>query len=338
MTKREIGMEIKASFVSEEGSFEGLLSPYGGKPDSYGDIVEPGAYTKTLKDHGNKVPLLWQHKADEPVGELTLEDRPEGLWCKGQLQMALQEAQEVYIRIKGTPVCGAIVKGLSIGYETIKDSVENGVRHLKEIRLYEGSIVTFPASVDALIAAVKARKEEKDDFNAELMMIQLQDAGFQMLCALRCALGDLVWEGTLTRDQKIAAAGVTIQQFTDAYMAYFPPFLDMMAEMYGGMEMMAAKRLEAKSGRVISLANKEAIKSIAERSNAGVKQIHDGHEEVMAANEELLALIADEAATAPKAAGTPTTKAATKSEPVPDHSALFQAAKESFTWNHSSSK
>src|SRR5512137_3020551 len=83
-------MNIKG--VTEEGTFEGILSPYG-NVDLGGDVVEPGAYTKTLKDRGNTVPLLWQHRTDMPIGELALEDKPDGLYCKGKLLMALPEAQ-----------------------------------------------------------------------------------------------------------------------------------------------------------------------------------------------------------------------------------------------------
>lgn len=164
-TKQRMRLEIKE--ISAEGSFEGLLSPYG-NVDGGGDIVERGAYTKTLLDQGPTHPMLWQHKSDVPVGELTLEDRTDGLWCKGQLLMALPEAQKAYLLVKAK-----IVKGLSIGFESIKDAIENGVRHLKEIRLYEGSVVTFPMNEMALITSVKAKvakgkRETKDDFNEVL--------------------------------------------------------------------------------------------------------------------------------------------------------------------------
>src|SRR5436190_1128366 len=92
-TKLRMRMEIKE--VSAEGSFEGLLSPYG-NVDGGGDVVEPGAYTKTLQEQGATRPMLWQHKTDVPIGSLTLEDRPEGLWCKGQLLMSDPDAQRAY--------------------------------------------------------------------------------------------------------------------------------------------------------------------------------------------------------------------------------------------------
>src|ERR1041385_5901094 len=162
--KSRLRLEIKD--ITAEGSFEGMLSPYG-NVDGTGDVVEPGAYTKTLNDRGNKIPLLWQHQPSLPIGELTLEDRAEGLWCKGQLLMADTVAQRAYLFIKAR-----IVKGLSIGFESIRDAIDNGVRHLKEIKLYEGSIVTFPANEAALIASVKnGAIEAKGDFNEELAEI-----------------------------------------------------------------------------------------------------------------------------------------------------------------------
>ncbi len=295
--KKKLRMRLEIKEISAEGSFEGLLSPYG-NVDHGGDVVEPGAYAKTLKDQGNKRPMLWQHKTDMPIGELTLEDRAEGLWCQGQLLMALPEAQKAYLLIKAR-----IVKGLSIGFEAIRDSIDKGVRRLKEIRLYEGSIVTFPMNEAAIITSVKnSAAEAKGDFIEELTEIQLQDAGYQMHCALRYALSSITWSD-LAREEKITAAEVIIQQFNDAYMAYYPAYLDMLTEMYGGMETWAAKRLEVKSGRVISAANKDKIQSVVDT---------------------LLALIAEEAGASDDAATSDAKAAAKKSEPAQDHSAEAQ--------------
>jgi len=159
MQHKELTFELKQA---GEGSFEGLLSPFnvvdGGK-----DVVEPGAYTKTLKDKGNTRPLLWQHRSDTPIGEITLEERTNGLWCKGQLLMALPEAQKAHLLIKHK-----IIKGLSIGFLSIQDSVVNGIRHLKEIALFEGSIVTFPMAEQALIVSVKSREDAIAGLFAEL--------------------------------------------------------------------------------------------------------------------------------------------------------------------------
>jgi HK97 family phage prohead protease len=148
--------------VSDEGTFTGILSPYG-NIDNGGDIVEKGAFTKTLQVKGGTVPLLWQHKSDTPIGELKLEDRADGLYAKGELLMQLPEAQKAHLLMKK-----GITRGLSIGFKTIRHEFDNnGVRHLKEVALYEGSVVTFPMNEQAQITSVKSLVD-LDNFSSKL--------------------------------------------------------------------------------------------------------------------------------------------------------------------------
>ena len=311
-TKQRMRMEIKE--LSSTGEFEGLLSVYN-VVDLGKDLVEPGAFTKTIQEHGAEVPLLWQHKTDTPVGKLTLVDGPDALRVKGQLLMQLPEAQKAYLLIKS-----GIVKGLSIGYDTVKDAMDGTVRRLKELRLWEGSIVTFPMLPQALITAVKARGETKEDFNTELAEIQLCAMGEQMFNALYWALMQLPWAAGLSRDQKVTSAEATLQQFSDAFTGWLPSYIDYLTEEYGDMETMSApeietKRMEHKAGRMISAANKQTLKT--------------AHEHTKSAADILSALIDDEAAEEDCPDGedcldTSKSKAAIeqKSEPVSiDHSA-----------------
>ena len=309
-TKRFMRFEVKA--LAEDGTFEGMLSPYG-NVDSGSDVVVAGAYTKTLKDRGGVIPMLWQHKPSEPIGQLELEDRPDGLWCKGKFLLEDPTALKAYRFVKA-----GIVKGLSIGFESIKDTVISGVRHLQEIKLYEGSVVTFPMNESALIASVKARgAETKSDFNDELAEIQLAEAGYQMLSALRSALDSLIWSD-MTREEKISARAEVIQQFADADAAYFPAYLDLLAEWYGDrMETWAAKKLETKAGRTISAATKTKLST--------------AHEQIKSAADLLLSLIAEEAGSTTSDDGADSEK----SEPV-NHSAIaiqIQQLKDVIKWN-----
>lgn len=291
-------MEIKA--ITPEGTFEGILSPYGNVDDG-GDVVEVGAFTKTIKERGSEIPLLWQHKRDEPIGMLTLEDSTDGLKVKGALLMELPEAQKAYLLIKAR-----IVKGLSIGFKSVKDAVQNGIRHLKEIKLYEGSIVTFPMNELALITSVKSGKEDKGDFIEELRKIELSDLAYQLRSALSAALNSLFWSG-MTREEMLSLAETIIDQFREAYLTYLPAYIDMLTEYYGEVETWSAKHHEVKAGASISAANKASIKTACE-------MIQGGHD-------ILFALSEDKAG-----AATLLTKAATVEKPEPvenkeDHSA-----------------
>ena len=306
--QRHFRMAVKS--LGEDGSFEGCLSPYGNVDDG-GDMVEPGAFTKTLQENGNKVPMLWQHKTDAPIGELTLEDRADGLWCKGQLLLEIPEAKKAYLLLKSK-----IVRGLSIGYDTIKAQVVDGVRHLKEIRLWEGSVVTFPMNTLAQVTSVKA-SEAKGDFNEELNERQLLDARYQMLGALGDALSQIPWSVDLSRAEMIIAAETVIQQFRDAYMDYLPQYLDVLGEMYGlDMKAWPAQR-ETKEGRKISAATKESLGAC--------------HTHIKSALDIMATLMDDEAGEVPdeeddEDTGKATSKAAAVTEPEAEPEVLHSVA------------
>jgi uncharacterized protein len=153
---RKLTFELKA-LDTEKGEFEGLASVYGVE-DANGDRVEPGAFKRTLDHKGGKVPLLWQHNPSDVIGISELTDSPEGLRIKGRLNLAIGQAREAFELIKQ----GA-VNGLSIGYDTVQEAFKDGIRLLKEVRLWEVSVVTFPANPEALIASVKAEQENKFD-------------------------------------------------------------------------------------------------------------------------------------------------------------------------------
>lgn len=315
MTKEHQQLRVEIKALANDGTFDGLLSVYN-VLDAGNDIVEPGAFTKTIQERGGEVVLLWQHKSDQPIGKLTLVDGPDALRVKGALLLELPEAKKAYLLIKA-----GIVKGLSIGFESVKDMMEGSIRRLKEVKLWEGSIVTFPMNEAALITAVKARLT-KDDFNTELAETQLQDSGYQIMCALRNALSSVLW-ADMTTEERVAASQTIIEQFSIAYMAYLPLYLAMQDEMYygGSYDTMSAEqrqeRKEAKKGAAISAANRA--------------KIQDAHDHATKACESLKALLTDEAGTADKSAAA-TSKAAEAAQevktepaqdvPVVDHSAL----------------
>lgn len=143
----QIGFALELKKLSETGVFEGLASTYG-NVDETGDVVLPGAFTKTLSASKDR-PLLWQHR--DPIGMVELSDSPAGLFVKGKLTLAVRQAVEAYALMKD----GA-VKGLSIGFETIRSDFKGAVRQLQELKLWEVSLVTMAANQQAVVTSVKA--------------------------------------------------------------------------------------------------------------------------------------------------------------------------------------
>jgi len=140
------GLETK--FVSlEQAEITGtLISGYAsffGEADQNGDIVEPGAFAKSLarlKTERRKVKLLWQHDPNQPIGvwDDVGEDMA-GLRVKGRLLADVARGAEAAVLLEA----GAI-DGLSIGYRTVRAEKAGAGRRLIELDLWEVSLVTFP--------------------------------------------------------------------------------------------------------------------------------------------------------------------------------------------------
>jgi HK97 family phage prohead protease len=156
--------KFRLDSLSEEGVFTGYASIFGVE-DSYRDIVEAGAFKKTLRET-KSYPCLWYHDPAEPIGIITAEEDSKGLLIRGEINMEVRRASEIRALMKQ----GA-VKGLSIGFETVKAKVDekNGTRTIKEIRLWEVSLVTFQACPGAEVSDVKS--SFADDIDAALLVV-----------------------------------------------------------------------------------------------------------------------------------------------------------------------
>jgi HK97 family phage prohead protease len=153
----------KVKSLDEEGCFTGLASTYGEPADLGGDVVTKGAFSKSIQDQGRGLPILWQHRADSPVGLGTISDHAAGLGLVGRLVMADPVARRAYAHLKA-----GSVRGLSIGYEPIKSSPRpDGGRNLHEVKLHEISIVTLPMNERAQVASVKALLQSLSSLSAD---------------------------------------------------------------------------------------------------------------------------------------------------------------------------
>ncbi|MBV7410173.1 HK97 family phage prohead protease [Maritimibacter sp. DP1N21-5] len=155
---REPGLEHKFVALGATRAVEGGLAIEGyasffGEPDRGGDIVEKGAYAASLAHvaaSGGQIRMLWQHDPAQPLGvwDEVREDH-RGLFVKGRILTEIERGREAARLIEA----GAL-DGLSIGYRTLR-AVRNdrGQRLLKELELWEVSLVTFPMLPSARIGA-----------------------------------------------------------------------------------------------------------------------------------------------------------------------------------------
>ena len=172
-----------------ESATDMLFSGYGavfGNVDSYGDVIQPGAFADTLaaaQKSGIFPSMLLQHGgwgigADDmtPIGVWTsLSEDGHGLKIEGKLADT-PRGREAYTLLKMTP--RPAITGLSIGYIpkewAQRSKPEEPRRTLKKVDLLEVSLVTFPANDKARISQVKSGAADFDEREFEQT---LRDSG-----------------------------------------------------------------------------------------------------------------------------------------------------------------
>ena len=144
----------------KEGQFVAYASVFGNK-DAYGDVVMPGAFTKTLAEwqkSGDVIPLLFGHNMSDPDynlgGVVEAEEDNVGLKITGEFDLENPKSVQSYRLLKGRRI-----RQMSFAYDEIDSgpAVHDGenVWELRELKLYEVSIVTVGANQETEILAVK---------------------------------------------------------------------------------------------------------------------------------------------------------------------------------------
>lgn len=144
------------SVDEDSGEFSGYAAIFGNVDDG-GDVIERGAFSRTIKEDFDRIKILSQHNDCElPIGKpLELREDDKGLFIRGKISDT-QKGRDIQTLLKD-----GVLNELSIGYDAITfdfDS-EKGIRHLKEIRLWEVSIVTWAMNDQAKIDEVKSLAE-----------------------------------------------------------------------------------------------------------------------------------------------------------------------------------
>lgn len=151
--------EVKAT--AEENNiftFEGYASTFN-NIDHGDDIVIRGAFANSLAKN-SQVPILWQHQMSEVIGiSVQLYEDDKGLFIKGNLP---KDDTLVSGRIIPQMKVGSI-KEMSIGFFTKNyDMAKDGIRLLKEIDLFEVSLVTKAMNSQALVTGFKSFETLRD--------------------------------------------------------------------------------------------------------------------------------------------------------------------------------
>ncbi|PZE89948.1 HK97 family phage prohead protease [Curtobacterium sp. MCBD17_008] len=164
MLTKQAPVAVKAAGTEdglEDGQFRAVVSVFGNE-DSYGDVVQPGAFAKTLADwaaKGDPIPVYWSHRMDDPdynIGYVVeAKETDQGLEVLAQIDLDGAKAQQVYRLLKGRRVTQ-----FSFAYDVVNGAwvVEDGREFysLNELKLYEVGPTPIGANQETELIGVKS--------------------------------------------------------------------------------------------------------------------------------------------------------------------------------------
>lgn len=155
---------------AKTGTVTGYFSVFG-NVDSDGDIIMPGAFTRTLNNNYKRVKHLNQHRTYEPLAgtkddRLKVKEDSTGLYFESQISQTSYGKDVILLYQDG------VLEEHSIGYEVIKSRDSDtkfiqrygekvAAKELLELKLWEGSSVTYGANEMALVESVKSLTKEQ---------------------------------------------------------------------------------------------------------------------------------------------------------------------------------
>jgi len=182
MERKSFPFELEEKGLDPEArTFKGYAAVTGILDDG-GDIIDRGAFKKTLDEGGHRVKVFYIHDFGEPIGKpIKLEEVPRGRLPKNLIERWPDATGGLFVHAyisettRGndalTLMRDGVLDELSIGYNAVKEEVkEDGpegeaVRHLKEIKLLDVSPVPLAMNPAAIVTDVKeAKVEETEDY------------------------------------------------------------------------------------------------------------------------------------------------------------------------------
>jgi HK97 family phage prohead protease len=165
-----VDFEVRAE--GDGMTFTGYASVFNSPSEDLGGFIEyvaPGAFKRSLQSR-NEVKLLWNHDSGEPLaslrgGTMQLVEDSRGLKVTAQLPNTTRgrDIAEL-LRTK-------VIDSMSFGFNVIRDSwaSDGKTRTLESVRLFEVSIVSFPA-YEATVAQVRSAQTINPDQLADALL------------------------------------------------------------------------------------------------------------------------------------------------------------------------
>jgi len=160
----------------EEGIVEGYASVFG-NIDSFGSVIQKGAFQQTLQKGLSRIKVLWNHDPDQPIGKvLSAHEDEKGLFVRFKLSLAVQKARDIFSLIQD-----GVIDAMSFGFAIQEDAMEQGVHVIRRVDLWDVSPVTFPANTKAQITAARF----DDPLETQTLQEALQSLTFEIQATIK---------------------------------------------------------------------------------------------------------------------------------------------------------
>ncbi|MGP9725555.1 HK97 family phage prohead protease [Corynebacterium sp. AOP40-9SA-29] len=161
MRVKDMTVQVKADDTDGGGEFSAYASVFD-NIDSYGDVIRKGAFAKTLEDwesSGNTMPLLYGHNFSDPFSNIgsiiKAEEDDHGLKISAKIDLDNPTGAQVYRLLKEKRL-----SQMSFAFDVkeggFAEADGTDVYELRELTLYECSVVPIGANQETEILAVKA--------------------------------------------------------------------------------------------------------------------------------------------------------------------------------------
>lgn len=176
---REIRQHEGSVFVVGYAAIFDVTYPvFGGtRAGGFEEVVRPGAFAKTIRE--SDIRLLFDHEgmplARTKAGTLRLVEDLVGLRVEAEIDLRSPHAQAL-----ATALERGDVDQMSIGFETIQqrwtETADSLLRELLEVRLFDVSVVTFPANEATSVGLRSTQKVDDLARALEENLIEVDDA------------------------------------------------------------------------------------------------------------------------------------------------------------------
>lgn len=137
--------------------------------DSDGDIFQKGAFKRSINNNAKRIMHLLQHDPSKPIGRPEVKEDSRGLYFETKFTDAQMNVK--YIEDTLNLYEAGVYNEHSVGFQTVNQERKSDHNLITEVKLWEGSTVTWGANENTPMAGMKSLFKSKEDITERINLI-----------------------------------------------------------------------------------------------------------------------------------------------------------------------